>query len=488
MTPFARVALILALAGAVPAFGADPAAAKLGTFQVTADLRDEYLQGQPMLVHIDVANLGKETRNFPDLVNRPWLVKFDVDRNGKLESRYTTPPATDTDKTWRISPGNERDVLLEIPSAGALPVGTYALTVRVVGPEGEITIGPRAFTLAAPKPVGADAPFQPGTANKTGLMTVWAHRGKESGLYLHVADPEDVRRTSANYALGATTTDSPRLSVALPTQAWSRHIFWQDGERAIGLLPLLGPGKAGEIARFVLPWPKVDILGGAVTSPDGAFHLPIWVPGPKGTSGDIKVLDLQDRRTPTFRAVAPLPLRPDGVTSTVDVSGNLRFLVRHGSNVDMYLADSTPGNLLPAKGLRVATPSGRTPVYARFAEHNVQENGGLSAFIVDRIAGEIPMVTARWHSLSGEAAGGTGEFPFAGEITVLDAVPVGDQGLALLFADTTGKRHFWTSGGKPTPITGVAVGLVQDKQGGTWVETLGGAPVGYLPVAAPPTR
>jgi hypothetical protein len=488
MTPFARFALTFALLGTpvIPAFAADPAAATLGSFQVTADLRDEYLQGQPLLVHLDVANIGKESRNFPDLVNRPWLVQFDIDRGGKLETRFTTPPVPDPDKTWRLAPGVQRDVLLEIPSAGGLPVGTYVLTVRIAGPEGEISIGPRPYSLVAPKPIGADSPFQPGTANKVGQMTVWAHKGKQDGLYLHVADVNDLRRPSASYALGNASTDSPRLSMALPTQAWSRHVFWQEGDRGLALVPLLGPGKAGEIFHLNLPWPKVEILGGGITAPDGTFHLPIWVPGPKGVSGDVQVLDVKEGHTPTFRAVAPFTVRPDGITSTVDVSGNLRFLVRQGSTVDLYFADSTAGNVLPAKGLRIPTPPQHTPLFARFAEHTTAEKGGLSVFVVDRVAGAEPTITARWHALSGENAGDLGPFPLPADLTVLDAVPVGAKGLALLLADGTGKRFFWVDGGKPTPVPGVAVSLIQDKQGATWVETLGGAPVSYVAVAPAP--
>jgi hypothetical protein len=483
-----RLVLTSLALGVSPAFAADPATAKLGAFEVTADLRDEYLQGQPLLVHLDVANVGKESRNFPDLVNRPWLVKFDVDRGGKLESRYTTPPAVDPDKNWRLAPGVERDVLLEIPSTGVLPAGTYALTVRVAGPEGEISIGPRSFTLAAPKPIAGDGPFQPGTASRFGHMTVWTHDGKEDGLYLHVSTADDLRRTEANYALAASSTDAPHLSVAVPTQAWSRHVFWQQDERTIAIQGLVGPGKPGPVARLTVPWPRARIAGQGVTALDGALQLPIWVPAPKGTAGDLKIMTVKDGRNPTFRTVAPFSAAPDGVTGTVDAAGNVRFLVRQGSTVDIYISDAAAAGDLPAKGLRIATPEKHTPALARFAEHTGADEGGLAVFIVDRVAGEVPSVSARWHALSGEKSGEIGPFPVPADFVVLDAVPVGAKSLALLLADSQGKRHFSVDGAKPTPIPGISVGLVQDKLGGTWVETLGGAPVSYVPVAPPPAR
>lgn len=481
-----RFALTTLALGISPAFAADPAAAKLGAFEVTADLRDEYLQGQPILVHLDVSNVGKETRTFPDLVNRPWLVKFDLDRGGKLESRYTTPPATDPDKTWRLSPGNERDVLLEIPSSGVLTAGTYALTVRVAGPEGEISIGPRSFTLAPPKPIAGDAPFQPGTPNRFGYMTVWTHDGKEDGLYLHVANADDLRRTDANYALALAATDAPHLSVALPTQAWSRHVFWQADDRTIAVQGLVGPGKPGPVTKATMPWPKARIAGGGVTAPDGSLHVPVWVPSPKGTSGDLKIMNVREGRNPSYRAVAPFPVAPDSVTGTVDTAGNLRFLVRQGATVDLYVTDGAATGDLPAKGLRIATPEKHAPVLARFAERAGAEKGGLSLLLVDRVPGEVPAVGARWHTLAGEKVGEIGPFPLPVDFTVLDAVPVGPKSLALLLADGQGKRHVSVDGAKPAPVPGISVGLVQDKLGGTWVDTLGGTPVKYVPVAPPP--
>ena len=133
-------------------------------------------------------------------------------------------------------------------------------------------------------------------------------------------------------------------------------------------------------------------------------------PGAVGAVPELVVVVVVDAAAVSFCGTysATKGSRPIG---TVDTAGNLRFLVRQGATVDLYVTDGAATGDLPAKGLRIATPEKHAPVLARFAERAGAEKGGLSLLLVDRIPGEVPAVGARWHTLAGEKVGEIGPFP-----------------------------------------------------------------------------
>lgn len=463
-----------------PAPSAAPAAplAAASGFTLSADLRAEYIQGQPVLVTLAVANDGKETRNFPDLAQRPHLVTFELLRDGATQRRFNTPPEQDPDQNWRIAPGARREVLLEIPSGAGIPAGEYQLTVKVKVGDGELAFGPKPIRVVAPKAVAASGPWQAATAEKAGIQTAWVHQGaKGAQLYLHVADAARPGVTVGNYFLGDLPgAVEPVLTWALPSQAWGRHVYWLEGTNTIGSIELDGPGRAGAVQRFTAPWPKVELLGVGVTDEEGGLYVPLWVPAPKGGGGEVRVLGEGEKGTPQLRKVAAFTEKPSHVTTAVDGAGNLRLVLHHGGVVDQYTVDTNPANTLPAKGQRLASPEGTVPIVSRFGVLPAagEEKGGLALLVVDRITAPdgAAKLQGRWLSTQGSTLR-TLDAVAAPKGDVVDVLPSGADSFTLLVRGADGALSAF-SRGKTTPVpSGVDPELLLDSAGSPYVRTWG---------------
>lgn len=101
---------------------------------LSADLREDYVAGFPLLVTITVRNDTAAPLSFPDLAARPWLVRFFVKNEKYTWERYTTPPAADPGTAWTIAPRAQRQVTLEIPSTANLDPGAWQLGLVVKDP------------------------------------------------------------------------------------------------------------------------------------------------------------------------------------------------------------------------------------------------------------------------------------------------------------------------------------------------------------------
>lgn len=501
-----RTALIAALLvspahatepAAAPAAPATPAAVAASPFTLTADVRSEYLHGQPMLVRVGIRNTSAETREFPDLAARPHLVRFDLQLpNGKKQSRYNTPPAEESAATWRLAAGTERDVLLAVPSGGALAAGDYQLVVTVDTADLHLELAPRPFRVAAARPVAADGPWVPGLVEKVGLQTAWVHQGKDGRhLWLHHADGRDPRTMVANYDLTALPDGvTPLISTAQPTQAWSRHIVWSQGERTIGYVQLEGPSRPVQRRAFDAPWPGTRLLGGGATDPKGGLHLPIWLPAPKGENGEVRVVSVHGARPPTYRAVAVLAKAPDRVATAVDGGGAMRLALHHSGRIDLYTVDTAMDATLPAKGTKIASPEGATALFSRFATLPTTDTtrGGLALFILDVTGAEdARQIVPRWVSLAADPLRTLPAVALPAGATVLDAIPVGAEGWTMLLRQANGGLATW-SAGQAAPVAIKAGGdpaLVLDANGQPWLRsTTPNAVLQWQPLGATPAR
>ena len=466
------------------AFAADPP----GTADVvaTATLRGEYLQGQQMIVPILIDNKGTAPQAFPDIGSRPWLVKFVLVRDGKTVERFNTPPATDTGATWGLAPGSHRETLLELPSGGALGAGKYDLTVKLVQGTQEKVLGQKAITIVAPKPAAVSGPYQASVAERSGLQTVWAHEGAAgTQLYVHVADRKEPTKTVAQYYLtDAPAGVVPHLTQAAADRAWSRHVWWQSGDRSLTVVTLDGEGRTASPVRVDVPWPKVQALDASITDNNGWLHVPFWLASSRG-SGELKVLSWRPGIIPTFRSVTPLGAAPDRVAATVDTGGNMRLTVQHDGRIDLYTVTTAGPSELPAAGKKLTTPAGATPLWSGFATRSStpEQPGGLAVYAIDRVtrADGTAGARLRWASLASTDLPVGGEVAMGPDGTLVDALPIGNQGLAVLYRDGQGKTWISTTGGKPNALlVGANATLVQDAAGATWVRS-------WAPGAAPKT-
>ncbi len=408
------LALALSLTTAAQEPAAEPVTAEAPAPQgpevdLSAQVLPEYLQGQKILVTLVAENQSRTgSRQFPDLSNRPWLVKFDLVLQGEgKQKRYTTPPAKDPGKIWTLPKGTERRVILEIPSSGVLPMGKHQLTIRVDGAGDERVLGPYDISVVRPKPQASSGPWDGSLTEKVGQLVAWTHAGAESTeLYLLHLDPAAPGSVVANYHLASVKEPvSPWLSLSLPTQGWSRHVYWQESDRRVGLVQLQGPGRSQRFAVDA-PWPKIQLLATGVSDAGGGLHVPVWVPGPKGDRGEVRVLTWRQHQVPFFRKVVRLDKPPERVTTGVDGSGSLRLVLHHDGHSDLYTVIASDLNQLPARGDRLEEAEGQGTV--RASTFGVLPaagdwTGGRALMLLEEVTGEEGerRIRTRWLSMSG---------------------------------------------------------------------------------------
>ena len=446
---------------------------------VTTDLRDEYLAGEPVLVRFTVKNDTSATRSFADLSSRPWLVRFELtDAAGSTKTWSTAAPETDPGGSWSVSARGQRQVLLEIPSSRGLAAGAWSLEISIEDDAGARTLPAQHIVVAKARPVAGETLWEPHGLDTAGHQTVWLHQAtKGFDLYLHHADGEEPGRVLGDYHLAHFDDKiEPVLSHARPSERWDRYIYWLDG-RTIRHVRLQAQALRGEQGAFTLPWPSAQLAGRGATDAHGGLHVPVWIPSPKGGSGELRVASLRDRGASRVRVVGRFATEPRAVETAVDADGNLRLLVHTGEALQVYALSAASD--LPAVG-RTFPVEGQ-PLMARFGWLGDAggRSGGLSVLVAST-SGE--QVATRWYSLEATTLK---EFPavsLGGEL--VDLLPRDWSNPGLLVA--TGERSLaYTSPGMtPRAVTWVPdPTLVLDGEDKPRIKALAtGGPVAVLKV------
>ena len=401
--------LSLSLAPALaetPAASAPPASEVAApSLDVSADLRDEYLAGERILVTIGVRNLGASPTDFPDLASRPWLVRFLFNQDkGQSQARYTTPPSSDPGGTWSLAPRGQRRTTLLIPSGAAMRPGTYALTIEVQGDSGAPRqIGPNQIRIAPPRPVTGDLAPDRAATGRTLPSAVWAHKAAGGyDLYLHQAESADLRRVVGNAWLTRTKdAPDPRLTAARASDLSDRYVVWAEGDRGISYVRLQGDEIRGEVRRLEVPWPAMSVLGRGATDAEGGLHVPVWVPAPKGEGGELRVASIDERGRPTFRRAARMTTRPTRAEAIVDAAGGVQFLVQTAAGLEIYTLKTHDSEELPLAGRRLWAAQGD----ARLLGFEVgtlpgdeSRQGGIALLIASASGGALKL---GWRDLRG---------------------------------------------------------------------------------------
>lgn len=273
--------LLLALLPFVAAQSPTPAPAPAPIAQVTtasglfvsADLRDTYLTGSPLLVQITLQNQGEQTLTVPDLNARPYLVHFIFSNKGIRTDRFNTPPAVESTATWVLKPKDQRQVWLEVPAGTGLAAGTWTFGLEIRDPAGTISIPSRTMQIMEPRPVAGRFFWEPLLVTTTGTALTWLHQSNSGfDLYLMTFDPKHPGRGNGQYFLQHLSEKvDPQLSRARPEDASARYVYWRTGAQTISVLRLDGMEARGSVRNYALPYPTNSFLGEGVT--DGRLSL-----------------------------------------------------------------------------------------------------------------------------------------------------------------------------------------------------------------------
>ena len=100
--------------------------------EVSASVHGRAVRGQSIRVMIEVRNPTSEPLSFPDLTNRPWLVRFEtVDPEGTRRTLFSTHPDVDTRQRWTLAPNGRRRAHFDIPTSSTWSLGSASLRVSV---------------------------------------------------------------------------------------------------------------------------------------------------------------------------------------------------------------------------------------------------------------------------------------------------------------------------------------------------------------------
>jgi hypothetical protein len=422
--------------------------------EISADIREEYLAGLPMLVEVTVRNPTKTPHTFPDLSARSHLVHFEIQLPTHKTERFTTPPQFDSPAAWSLAPGSQRRVLLEIPASNGFDPGTATLGVQVLDPAGTVEIAARPIRIAPPAPVGGSVTWEPTISTTTGGMVVWLHKAAAGfDLYLHQFNPKTPKRLLAHYRLAHLDAQvDPVLSRARASEALARWIYWKSGPQTYTFSRLAGPVLPEKPRTVAVPWPQSELLGTGVTDAKGGLVLPLWIPAPKGTAGTIRALCIDAHGALVIREVADLPARPKTVATTVDAAGALELAIGHDAGIDLYKIDPTAPTRLPAQGVRVTKlTDGWVPGALAFdtLPDRPQHAGGLALFALVRHPGDAATYRTFWADLGGKPFDETQPLPWTAPGDIADVLPPTAGPAAWLTRDTTGAAWYGVQGGPP---------------------------------------
>jgi hypothetical protein len=457
--------LLLALAGPSAQAAAPAEALAANGLVLSADLREEYLAGFPLLVDLTVSNRGATPLAFPDLGARPHLVHFTVGGPKGRSERHTTAPAVEPASTWNVPPGASRHVLLEVPSSAAFPAGSYSLVVSVADPAGAVTLPSAALKIVPANPVAGTPLWEPTIAANAGAMFPWVHQASSGfDLYLMHFDPAAPARVIGQYALAHLLARvDPVLARGRSNEARARHVYWLGNGNQLTVARLDVTRFEAPPRTFSLPYPKVELLDRGVSDGRGGLVVPVWIPNPTGTAGTIRAWSINARGQQQLRDVGAYPRRPTLTATAADAGANLVLAVALDTGVDLYRIDTTAPAEVPAHGTRVWRADGTwTPRALTFdvLPDAAEKPGGLSLLTV-LTRGAPGAMTHRmaWTNLDGVAISDSGErpWPFAGD--VLDILPGGYGTAYVLARDASGWSWGADSGPAAVPEKGAAGAL-----------------------------
>lgn len=455
-------------AGTTPAPESSPSeTAPTQAIAVSADLRDEYLSGEDLLVLVTLSNTSASPVTVPDLTARPWRVKFRLTLpSGAVQNRFSTPPADEPRTTWTIPPRSQKRVLLEVPSGSALQPGAYTLGLQIDLGEAQMTVPSRPIRLAPAHPVDGDLSPAALPTERGGLDFLWLHQASSGfDLYRAVGDRSS-QRLRDEFLIHLDSRIAPSMTVARSGER-DRYVVWQSSPKALTYVRVQN-GRVEDARRTVdLPWPRAELIGKGATDPKDNLHVPIWVPAPQGASGELRLVSVDERGQLQLRRMARLDERPTQVATVVDVAGGVHVLVARGQLLDIYVLRPDYTEDVPIPGQRLWKPeAGQQLLQASFggAPTTEQQAGGLGVLVLYMQAGAVQ---AQWVSLLGKPTTRLPGMPPPAGATLVSALPHGTEAPGLLFKLEDGSYAYveGSSGATLKALPAAPWSLIRDPDG-----------------------
>ncbi|MBM4364779.1 MAG: hypothetical protein FJ102_01080 [Deltaproteobacteria bacterium] len=385
-TPSADVEPAVAAPAPIPGVSAPDVARPAGVEATTvagavlrAELGEEHLSGFPVVVNLELRNPTAAALAVPDLSTRRHLVHFKLESpSGTVTERFSTPPEFDTGGSWTIPAGSRRSIRFEIPSSRALEPGRWKLTV-LAGEPGAVTPLPEhSFSVVPARPVAGRVVYEPVIAANSGAIFAWLHQGSSGyEVYLDQLSPGAGTSLVARARVSRLEEKAePQLARALPAAARSRHVYWWSGASQLAYSRVDGLANAAPARPIDMPWPRVEPLARGATTASGALIVPVWIPGPTGVAGEVKLVQVDERGKVDYRPVADSPARPSRAETALDASGNLVLALASEAGIDIYRVDGKRPSHLPAAGKRAWAREGEWSTVA-LAFDTLPESGSF---------------------------------------------------------------------------------------------------------------
>lgn len=438
---------------------------------LSADLRSEYLVGEPMLVQIKAQNQGRDAVTIPDLAAQHDLVRFELNLpGGATDNRRTLLDAPST-LAWQIPPRGVREVLLELPASSTLRPGEYKLAIHVKLTESdEQTLPPHTLRLAEPAPVSADLSVSALVSDRGSDLIPWVHKASDGfDLYLFRADSDTPQVPQQQDFLARLPGQvTPSLTAVRATEASSRYVVWLQDQRTISYSELQGHQLRNGIRTVTAPWPRIELAARGVTTSAGLLFQPLWIPAPNGDAGELRVLTTTPRGT-AYRRVGRFDARPAVIETVIDDSGAIHLFTVSAGNLDVYSVhgDDDPTRAaaenLPLGGQRLlpADP-GRTIHHIRFGILGAGEGypGGLAMLLlVEETPGTL---TPRWMTLAGKPIRDGTNIVLPEAMTPVDVSPARSGNVGLLVRTDSGQLQY-IEDGRFQPLAGIRTAVALDR-------------------------
>jgi hypothetical protein len=308
-----------------------------GAPEITLSANPRAVMGQTIQVKITASNPDSNIQPFPDIANRPWLVRFETtDPNGVRRQLYSTPPEIDPPTEWSLSPGERREVLFDVPTSESWTTGYATVAVIVANERLPMT----RFELFDFQPDHSDTQAIPvdqvqrtspmlHTILRNGTTEIWVeHRGRTELL------------TVINEVI------QPELSVARSDRNIGRWITWTDKNSRLWAVQTRVRDIQREPFIIHLPWPRSYPCGRAATDARARLVVPICFGSPSGETVQLIAAIISGTKTPKIRSVARF--KPSKILTNVDAAGNVDFILVRPKSVDIATIEAEQDHERPS--------------------------------------------------------------------------------------------------------------------------------------------
>jgi len=303
--------------------------------EATVRMAPVQITGAPLVADLEVENTTDAPVDFPDLATRPDLIRFELRYEGKRERRYNTPDPAAAGAVWTLQPGDQRELRLEIPASAGIPAGPIRIHTSLHHTQTPTLLPALSLSRQRASPAAGDLRGASADAGTRHQDVVWVHQdGDEAHLVLHHPTPDHQHLELVLSPIEATA--QPWLSRSRIDTLGERSVVWQTGPQRLHVLRLRAQRVRGTPRAYDLPWPTMEIAGSPVTDREGRLHVPVWIPAPAGSGGELRLASFTEAGAPSFQRMSRRAERPTQVLTTIDASGSPMFLVLWQSGVDLY--------------------------------------------------------------------------------------------------------------------------------------------------------